>query len=445
MSESEKNSTRNKLRRDIGLPSAILLGLGSIVGTGVFVSIGVAAGVSGAGTLVAIFLASLVATCNGLSSAQLAAAHPVSGGTYEYGYRWLSPSLGFTAGWLFLFAKSASAATAALGLAGYLQQSGVISLGESSGYFGNVGIALLMLIAMTVIVLIGIKRTAMANSVIVSITLIVLAAFVFSGMGAAMENASENLADMFQFRGSSEKAGSAGLVNLLSATALMFVAYTGYGRIATMGEEVAEPRKTIPRAMIATLAITMVLYVSVGFVAIAVVGADGLNQFTGKWAAPLMGIVQSLNKPWLVSVLAVGAITAMLGVMLNLLLGLSRVALAMSRRSDLPVYFSGVTSSGVPLRSTLLVAVVIGSLVLIGDVRLSWSFSAMMVLMYYSLTNACAIRLDASDRLYPVWISWAGLISCVTLALFVEWQILIVGVAMVLVGIVARSLFRRIV
>ena len=107
------------LARVVGTPGAILLGLGSIVGTGAFVSIGIAAGVAGPSVVVATALAALLAACNGLSSAQLAADHPVSGGSYEYGYKHVSPRVGFMAGWMFLSAKSASAATAALGLAGY--------------------------------------------------------------------------------------------------------------------------------------------------------------------------------------------------------------------------------------------------------------------------------------------------------------------------------------
>ena len=108
------------LQRELGVFGATMMGLGSIIGTGVFVSLGIAAGIAGAGVVIAVVLAAAVATCNALSSAQLAANHPVSGGTYEYGYRWLSPWLGFSAGWMFLCAKTASAATAALGFAGYL-------------------------------------------------------------------------------------------------------------------------------------------------------------------------------------------------------------------------------------------------------------------------------------------------------------------------------------
>ncbi len=233
------------LRRELGLFGATMMGLGSIIGTGVFVSIGVAAGVAGPAVVIAIAFAALVATANALSSAQLAASHPVSGGTYEYGYRYLRPWLGFSAGWMFLCAKSASAATAALGFAGYLLNLlGYTDVARAT----LVAVAAATIIVLTLVVLAGIRQSHHVNVVIVSFTLLALAAFVFAGLPLALERGRENLTAL---------AGTGAEGNfwtaLLQATALMFVAYTGYGRIATLGEEVHEPRRTIPRAIITTL------------------------------------------------------------------------------------------------------------------------------------------------------------------------------------------------
>jgi basic amino acid/polyamine antiporter, APA family len=135
------------LKQELGVFDALMMGLGSILGAGIFVSIGLAAGIAGPAVIVAIVLAAVVATFNALSSAQLAAAHPVSGGTYEYGYELLWPSLGFTAGWTFLLAKSASAATAALGFAGYLL--------TSTGFFegAKTPVAFLTVVLLTGVVL----------------------------------------------------------------------------------------------------------------------------------------------------------------------------------------------------------------------------------------------------------------------------------------------------
>ncbi len=246
-----ETSQQPQLKRVIGLSGAMMMGLGSIIGTGVFVSLGIGAGIAGPSVLLAIMLAAGVAMCNGLSSAQLAANHPVSGGTYEYGHRWLNPSLGFTAGWMFLCAKSASAATAALGFAGYIA--------HATGMGASLPLAVGVVVLVTVIALSGIERSNRVNIVIVSIVILALMIFVGTGFSSAVKNKAA-----FQplFDGGK-------LTDLLQATALMFVAFTGYGRIATLGEEVAEPRRTIPRAVIVTLLISMALYLLVAFVGIA--------------------------------------------------------------------------------------------------------------------------------------------------------------------------------
>lgn len=425
----------NSMKREIGLAGAILMGLGSIVGTGVFVSIGIAAGVAGANVLPAIFLASLLAICNGLSSAQLAASHPVSGGTYEYGYRWLTPTLGFSAGWLFMCAKSASAATALLGLAGYLCTA---TLGwECGGSLLLIVLALAMLSLLTILTLVGIKRTNVVNSLIVTTTLVSLLLLVWFGFPSAILRADKNLAGLMVF----DKQAS---MDLLQATALMFVAYTGYGRIATLGEEVKSPRRTIPRAMIMTLAVTMALYLTVGLVAVALVGPQKLALSAKTSVAPLLYAAQSLGAPWLNAVLLLGAITAMLGVVLNLILGLSRVALAMARRNDLPQSLSTVNEKGVPRIATIFVVVIIGFLVLLGDVKVSWSFSAFTVLLYYSLTNLCAILIEKESRLYPAWISWTGLIGCFSLAFWITPKIVFISLIVLLVGLIFRVGFKTI-
>ena len=418
-----ESADSQRLERVVRLPGAVLLGLGSIVGTGAFVSIGIAAGVAGPSVLLAIALAGLLAACNGLSSAQLAASHPVSGGTYEYGYRYLTPTLGFTAGWMFMSAKSASAATAALGLAGYLLEA--LGLGGQSLL---VAAGLLAVLAVTALVWHGTSRSNRANAVIVSLTLGTLALFVVAGLPAAAEGAAVNLAGVFPDR--------AGLRGLLEATALMFVAYTGYGRIATLGEEVQDPERTIPRAIVVTLVVSALLYISVGAVAVGSVGAPRLAEMTASRAAPLEDAAMSFGGPTLGRVLAVGAITAMLGVLLNLILGLSRVLLAMARRGDAPrglATIDDVRSS--PAAAVIAVGVVIGLLVLIGDVKTTWSFSAFTVLVYYAITNLAALRIPAEARIIPRWIPVAGLIGCLGLAFWVEWRVWAVGLGMIALGL----------
>lgn len=419
------------LRRELGLAGAVLMGLGSIIGTGVFVSIGIGAGIAGAGVIIAIVIGALVATCNGLSSAQLAANHPVSGGTYEYGYRYLSPALGFTAGWMFLLAKSASAATAALGFSGYL-----LGLLGAEPPALLTPLALATVIVLTGVVLSGIRRSNAVNLVIVSITLIALLGFVVAGLPVALGNLSVSFVPFVPEDGSA--------LSILHASALMFVAYTGYGRIATMGEEVREPRRIIPRAIIITLMVTMALYSLVAFVGVGIVGADSLAQAVDQQAAPLEVAASRLSQPLIAVIVSIGAITAMLGVLLNLILGLSRVLLAMGRKGDMPAITARLNASQTtPPVAVIAIGALIGGLVLIGDVRLTWSFSAFTVLIYYAITNLAALQLKDDERLFPRVIAIAGLLACLFLAFWVTVDVWLTGLGMIALGLVWHGVMPR--
>ena len=423
-------SANQGLLRVVRLPGAVLLGLGSIVGTGAFVSIGIAAGVAGPSVGPAILLAGLLAACNGLSSAQLAAAHPVSGGTYEYGYRILSPVLGFTAGWMFLSAKSASAATAALGFAGY-----VLDTAGWGGHSPRIVLGLVAVAAVTGLVWHGMELSNRANALIVGVTLAALTAFVIVGLPAATAGSADNLSGLLPSR--------SGYRGFLEATALMFVAYTGYGRIATLGEEVRDPSHTIPRAIVVTLVISALLYAGIGVVAVGTLGAEALARVTETTAAPLEAAARSFSGPALAGILTMGAITAMLGVLLNLVLGLSRVLLAMARRGDVPGRLSRVEGArNSPVAAVLTVGIIIGGLALLGDVKTTWSFSAFTVLVYYALTNLAALRLPPEARRFPRWIAVAGLLGCLGLAFWVEWRIWAAGLAVIAAGLAWRTLMR---
>lgn len=409
------------LQRQIGLWGAVLMGLGSIIGTGVFVSIGIAENIIGAGVVGAIVLAGVLAMCNGLSSAQLAATFPVSGGTYEYGYRTLTPTLGFVAGWTFLLAKSASAATAALGFERYLS----LLLGVQAP------LALGVVVVLTALAYTGAQRSNRLNMAILSVTLFALLVLVVLGLPYVQVSA---LA--FTLEGET-------LPRFLEATALMFVAFTGYGRIATLGEEVINPRHTIPRAVVVALLCAMGLYVAVAIVTV------GLSSDT---VAPLvssanaigarMGLVGDINP--LGVLVIVGGSTAMLSVLLNLILGLSRVVLAMGRRGDLPAVTARLNAQATtPTVAVIVVGVVIGALVLLDDVRTTWSLSAFSVLVYYAITNAAALRLTPEQRFFPPVTAWAGLAVCLFLAFWVQPSVWLTGLVLIGVGLVWHLFIRR--
>ncbi len=397
-----------------------MLGLGSMMGTGVFVSIGLAAGLAGPLVIQAIGLAGLVAACNALNSAQLAANHPVSGGTYEYGYTYLSPALGFTAGWMFLLAKSASAATAALGCASYLLQQ------ASLPHHLTIPAALLIVALTGSLVMRGIRPSNIVNTVLVVVSLGSL--LFFAGLMLSIPAESLYALDP-------SNAQPITKPNLAAAVALMFVAYTGYGRIATLGEEVRSPRRTIPRAIIAALLIAAVTYLVVAAAALRTAGANALYTLTLDRGAPLEILADAAGNRFCGAVVASGAIVAMAGVLLNLLLGLSRVVLAMGRRGDLPPIFAAVHPRAAgPRLAVLTVSGLVALLTLPGNINLTWSFSAFAVLIYYAITNLAALRLPAERRLFPRFFAWCGLAACLGLAFCIDRQFWLTGIGLIAAG-----------
>lgn len=421
-----------QLKRELGVFGATMMGLGAILGTGVFVSIGIAAGITGASVVIAIALSAFVAACNALNSAQLASNHPVSGGTYEYGYRYLNRWLGFTAGWTFLLAKSASGATAALGVGGYIFNALGITTRE-----GIVPLGVLVVLVLTAIVFSGVRRSHVANVAIVSVTLLALGAFVAGGFPLLLQQGSTHFSPFFA-------PESDNLAQLLQATALMFVAYTGYGRIATMGEEVRNPRFVIPRAILVAMGVTMLIYMSVALVGVGTVGVAGLAPNGTSQSAPLELASRQFGVPLLPELVALGAITAMLGVLLNLILGLSRVLLAMGRRGDMPPLTATISpNTATPSYAVLIMGGVIALLVLVGNVKTTWSFSAFTVLIYYAITNLSALQLSDAERLYPRWLAWVGLGACLFLAFWVEVQVWVFGCGMIALGLVWHAIAHR--
>ena len=348
---------------------------------------------------------------------------------YEYGYRFLTPALGFTAGWMFLVAKSASAATAALGLAGYL----LTALAPATVHLARF-MSPAIVIGITVTVATGIRRSTQVNTVIVSVTLATLAFFVVTSASGA---------DTTRFLPFfAPEQGRTPVGGLLYAAALAFVAYTGYGRIATLGEEITDPRRNIPRAIAITVVVTFLLYVAVAASGVSILGADGLAAAVSRTGAPLEVAAARTTGTVGRVVLTVGAATALLGVLLNLVLGLSRVLLAMGRRGDMPSAVARVTR-GTPRVAVAVMGGVVAAISLVGDIRLTWSFSAVTVLTYYAITNLAALRLTDDLRRYPRWVSALGFVGCLGLAAFVDWRVLSTAGAVLAVGLVWHLVARR--
>lgn len=413
------NVTASELRRDLGLLDAVGIGFGAIIGAGIFVVTGVAAGVAGPAFVAGLSIAGLAAAANALSAAQLASAYPRAGGTYEYGYRVLNPTAGFAAGWLYLASKIAAAGTVAMGLGGYLE-SLLPAVPPRL-------VAVTAVVLFTVLNYVGVRRSSRMNLWIVSVSVGVLVLFVIVGAG---EVRGENLRPF----------APAGVRGVLEAAALLFFAYTGYARIAVLAEEVRDPRRTIPRAVVATITGAIVLYMAVAIVAVGVVGSERM----AATAAPLHVAARSFSVPGIPVVVSVGALAAMLGVILSQLLGLSRMGFAMARWGDLPAVLARVdTRFRTPGAAIIAVGIASTLVTAVGTLQGVAAAAAFTILLYYAITNVAALRMPREARLYPVAIPSFGLVACVVLAASLSPRTILTGLAVLLVGLVARHVVRR--
>ena len=406
------------LARRLGTGDAVVIGLGSMIGAGVFAAFGPAARAAGTGLILGLVLAAAVAWANASASAQLAAQYPTSGGTYVFGRERLGEWWGFVAGWGFVIGKTASCAAMALTFAAYAAPPGW----ERPVALGAVGL-------LAAVNYRGITRTARLARIIVTFVLAALALVLLAGLvggDPAWQGARIGL--------------STGWYGVLQSAGLLFFAFAGYARVATLGEEVREPRRTIPRAILLALAITVAVYAGVALTLLTTLGVEG----TAASATPLADAVAAGSWAWAVPVVRVGGAAASLGALLALMAGIGRTALAMAREGDLPRPLAAVHPvHRVPHRAEVALAVVVGALVVAVDLRGAIGFSSFGVLVYYLVANLSAWTQDPGHRRYPRALQAAGALGCAVLALTLPPVAVAAGAGVLAVGAAARLVVRR--
>ncbi|BBY36873.1 putative transporter [Mycobacterium mantenii] len=405
----------DELRRSLGVFDAVVIGLGSMIGAGIFAALGPAAHAAGSGLLLGLALAAVVAYCNATSSARLAARYPASGGTYVYGRKRLGDFWGYLAGWGFVVGKTASCAAMALTIGYYAWPAQAHA------------VAVAAVVALTAVNYAGVRKSAWLTRIIVAAVLAVLAAVIVAAFTSTAAGTD------------SLRPTGATIGGVVQAAGLLFFAFAGYARIATLGEEVRDPSRTIPRAIPLALTITLAIYALVAVAALSVLGPARL----ARSAAPLVDTARAAGAAWLVPAVQVGAVVAAVGSLLALILGVSRTTLAMARDRHLPHALAAVHPRfQVPHRAELLIGVCVAILAATTDLRGAIGFSSFAVLIYYAIANASAFTLGPDEgrphRAIPV----IGLLGCVLLAFAMPLPSVLSGAAVLGIG-VAAYLIRR--
>jgi basic amino acid/polyamine antiporter, APA family len=411
-----------ELTRRLGTGDAVVIGLGSMMGAGVFAAFGPAARAAGAGLLIGLAIAAAVAYCNATASAQLAAVYPTSGGTYIYGREQLGPWWGFAAGWGFVVGKTASCAAMALTIGTYALPG---------PWWAQRLVAVAAVVGLTALNYRGVTKTAVLARILVACTLIALAVVVIAIAVAGVQPSNLTGAGAWS---------SVTVYGVLQSAGLLFFAFAGYARIATMGEEVRDPARAIPKAIIVALGITVVVYLIVGVSVLLAAGPERL----ARSAAPLAEALRAAGAAPLVPVVAVGATLASLGALLALIAGIGRTTLAMARHRDLPGWLAAVhPSHRVPHRAEIALAVVVCILVATVDLRGVIGFSSFGVLIYYAIANASAYTQPVAQRRWPRVLNVCGVVGCVLLVATLPWLSVVVGLGIFAIGLTGRAIAQR--
>jgi len=416
------SSSSPGLVRRLGTGDAVVIGLSSMIGAGVFVAFGPAARAAGTALLAGLVIAAMIAYCNATASAQLAACYPTSGGTYIYGRERLGAWWGFTAGWGFLIGKTASCAAMALTFATY---------SVPGPWWAQRLVAVAGVLGLTALNYRGVTKTAMAARVLVVATLAVLVVLV-AGIAVAGGLQVGHLGGLLT-------NSHGGPYGVLQSAGLLFFAFAGYARIATMGEEVRDPERTIPDAIPIALTITLVTYFVVGTATLLTIGPDRMAHA----AAPLTEAVSAAGAGALAPVVRAGAALASLGALLSLIAGVGRTSLAMARHHDLPSWLAAVHPRfRVPHHAEAALAVLVSAVVLIADLRGVIGFSSVGVLVYYAIANASALTQPIEQRRWPRILQVFGIGGCAALIATLPITALLAGLAVFALGLAGRQVSR---
>lgn len=409
---SREDVQQSRLKPSLGLFDATAISVGAIIGAGIFVVTGIAAGLAGSALIVSMLMAAIIALFTALSFAELTAWQPKEGSIYEYTYQLISPFTGFLVGWMWMLSNTFGGAAVSLGFAYYLAALFPIL---SANW-----IAAILCIAFTALNFFGIRQSAFLNNFLVMAKLLILAFFCIFGLAYIK---SVNFTPFAPLQ-----------VGVLYGACYIFFAYGGFARVAVIAEEVKNAKRNVPRAILLSLVISTIVYIVVGFVAVGLIGAPEL----AKSNSPLTTAIDVTGNTAAAYVVSAGGLLATASVLLTSILGVSRMAYAMARRKDIPQALSKLHPKyNTPYYSIWIIGALMTLLVLFIDLTRVVAISTFALLFYYSFANVSALRLKVEKRLYPRFVPILGTITCLALLIFILFaspQAWIVGVAALIVG-----------
>lgn len=411
----ERDAVQTRLRATLSLFDATAISVGAIVGAGIFVVTGIAAGHAGSALVVSMLVAAFIALFSALSIAELSASFPTEGSVYEFGREMISPFAGFLSGWMWMLSNTFAGAAVSLGFAYYLAH---LLPGAPPQL-----VAATACIALTALNYYGARQSALLNNFLVTAKLVVLAFFCVFGVFFAN---SSNLVPFVPLQ-----------PGVLIGAFYVFFAYGGFARVAVVAEEVKDAKRNVPKAVILSLVISTAFYIAVGTIALMLAGASDLSSST----SPLADAIGKTKSQFAVNLISLGGLLATASVLLTAVLGVSRMAYAMARKNDLPVFLRRVHAKhNTPYCSIWLAGILMALLVLFIDLSSVVAISTFAMLFYYASSNISALRLRKENRKYPQVIPAIGAITCIALlivVLFLSPQTWLIGLA----GLAAGAIY----
>jgi len=409
-----ESAQQSGLKPTLGLFDATAISVGAIIGAGIFVVTGIAAGYAGSALVVSMLIAAIISLLTALSFAELTAWQPKEGSIYEYSYQLISPFAGFLTGWMWILSNTFAGAAVSLGFAHYLTALFPVLQANL--------VAAILCIAFTTLNFFGIRQSALMNNFLVVAKLFILAFFII--LGLAYVNPS-NFTPFAPFE-----------VGVFYGACYIFFAYGGFARVAVIAEEVKDAKRNVPKAILLSLVISTIVYILVGVVAIGLVGAPELANSN----SPLTKAINITGNTAAAYIVSAGGLLATASVLLTSVLGVSRMAYAMARRKDIPQALSKLHQKyGTPYYSIWIIGALMTLLALFVDLTKVIAISTFALLFYYALANISALRLKVQKRLYPQFVPILGAITCLALLIFILFaspQAWIIGVAGLTAGAV---------